>query len=153
MSLTNHHITSHNTGVSNPRTCTGAELFQLSIHPHDFMCMFISNGLTSQNLHLRDPLKVWNSRGYRFTGPCHYIPYLVEDRPLCWHRIRATCVIVDNLAHFNFIMIMCNFFWFDFHYWWFLIVGLLATCHGSWKISTWLFAQGFHEVWRDGENL
>jgi len=39
-----HHITQY--GVSNPRTCTGAELLQLSIHPRDIMCMFISNGLT-----------------------------------------------------------------------------------------------------------
>jgi len=38
------HITQY--GVSNPRTCTGSELFQLSIHPRDVKCMFISNGLT-----------------------------------------------------------------------------------------------------------
>ena len=43
-------------------------------------------------------------------SPCHYIPYLVEDGPLCRHRIRATRVIFDNLAHFNFIIIMCNLF-------------------------------------------
>ena len=47
MSLTTHHIISHSTGISNPRTCTGAELFQIWIHPRDFLCMFISNGLTS----------------------------------------------------------------------------------------------------------
>jgi len=67
MSLTTHHITLHSTGFSNSRTCTGAELFQLSIHPLDFMCMFISNGLTISNVHLCDPLKVWNSQGSRFT--------------------------------------------------------------------------------------
>ena len=27
--------------------CTGAELFQIWIHPRDFWCIFISNGLTS----------------------------------------------------------------------------------------------------------
>jgi len=42
-------------------------------------------------------------------SPCHYIFYLVEDGPLCRHRIRATRVIFDNLAHFNFIIIMYNF--------------------------------------------
>ena len=39
-----HHITQYR--ISNPRTYTGAELFQLSIHPRDVTCMFISNGLT-----------------------------------------------------------------------------------------------------------
>ena len=47
MSLTTHHITSHSTGFSNPRTCNGAQLFQIWFHPRDFLCMFISNGLTS----------------------------------------------------------------------------------------------------------
>ena len=40
-----HHITQYR--VSNPRTCTSTELFQLSIDPRDVMCMFISNGLTT----------------------------------------------------------------------------------------------------------
>jgi len=39
-----HHITQYR--VSIPRTCTGAELFQLWTNPRDFVCMFISNGLT-----------------------------------------------------------------------------------------------------------
>jgi len=43
-------------------------------------------------------------------SPCHYIPYLVENGPLCRHRIRARRVIFDNLAHFNFIIIMCDLF-------------------------------------------
>jgi len=43
-------------------------------------------------------------------SPCHYIFYLVEDEPLCQHRIRAKGVIFDNLVHFNFIIIMYNFF-------------------------------------------
>jgi len=43
-------------------------------------------------------------------SPCHYIFYLVEDGPLCRHRIRAKRVIFDNLVHFNFIIIMCNLF-------------------------------------------
>jgi len=43
-------------------------------------------------------------------SPCHYVFYLVEDGPLCRHRIRAKRVIFDNLFHFNFIKIRCNFF-------------------------------------------
>ena len=43
---------------------------------------------------------------------CHYIFYLVEDGPLCRHRIRVKRVIFDNLFHFNFIKIRCNFFWY-----------------------------------------
>jgi len=64
----------------------------------------------------------------KVTGsPCHYIFYLVEDGPLCRHRIRAKRVIFDNLVHSNCIIIMCNFFSYHSHQWWFLIVGLLAT--------------------------
>ena len=47
MSLTTHHIISHNTGFSNPRTRNGAQLFQFWFHPRDSLCMMISNGLTS----------------------------------------------------------------------------------------------------------
>ena len=48
---------------------------------------------------------------FKGTGsPCHYIFYLVEDGPFCRHRIRAKRVIFDNLFHFNFIKIRCNFF-------------------------------------------
>ena len=47
MSLTIHQIISHSTGFSNPRTCNGAQLFQIWFYPRDFLCMFISNGLTS----------------------------------------------------------------------------------------------------------
>ena len=43
MSLTTHHIISHSTGFSNPRTCT----VQIWFHPRDFLCMFISSGLAS----------------------------------------------------------------------------------------------------------
>ena len=43
-------------------------------------------------------------------SPCHYIFYLFEDGPLCRHRIRGKRVIFDNLFHFNFIKIGCNFF-------------------------------------------
>ena len=39
-----YHITQYR--VSDPRTCTGAELCQLSINPRNVLCMFISNGLT-----------------------------------------------------------------------------------------------------------
>jgi len=59
-------------------------------------------------------------------SPCHYIFYLVEDGPLCWHRIRVKRVFFDNLVHFNFIKIRFNFFSYHSHQWWFLIVGLLA---------------------------
>ena len=45
-------------------------------------------------------------------SPCNYIFYLVEDGPLCRHRIRAKRVIFNNLFHFNFIKIRCNFFWY-----------------------------------------
>ena len=34
-------------------------------------------------------------------SPCHYIFYLLEDGPLCRHRIRAKRVIFDNLFHFD----------------------------------------------------
>ena len=55
MSLTTHHIIPHCTGFSNPRTCTCAELFQIWIHPRDFLCMFNSNGLSSPKWSLAWP--------------------------------------------------------------------------------------------------
>jgi len=85
-------------------------------------------------------------------SPCHYISYLVEDGPLCRHRIHATRVIFDHLAHFNLIMIMCNLFCPS-------LSSVMVFNRGFpryiclWKNSTWLFAQGFHKVWRHGENL
>jgi len=41
--------------------------------------------------------------------PCHYIPYRVEDGPLCWHTMPARRVICDNFADFKFIIFMCIF--------------------------------------------
>ena len=88
--------------------------FQVWFHPRDFLCMFISNGLTSPKWspawptprlklsRVQDPCPHAGS-------PCHCIFYLVEDGPLCRHRIRAKRVIFDNLFHFNFIKIGCNF--------------------------------------------
>ena len=58
---------------------------------------------------------------------CHYIFYLVEDGPLCRHRIRAKRVFFDNLVHFNLIKIRCIFFLITLiSLGWFLIVGPLA---------------------------
>ena len=35
--------------------------------------------------------------------PGHYIPYEVEDGPLCRHTMPTRRVICDNFAHFKFI--------------------------------------------------
>ena len=100
MSLTTHHIISHSTGVSNPRTCTGAELFQIWFIHVTFCVSSFRMDLLVQNVHLSDPLPDWNSQGYRFTVSLYF-----EDGPLCRHRIRAKRVFFDNLVHFNFIII------------------------------------------------
>jgi len=108
MSLTTLHIISHSTGVSNPCTCTGAEIFQIWFHPRDFLCMFISNGLTSPKWSPVWPtprLKLSRVQVHRVT-----IFYLVEIGPLCRHRIRAKRVFFENLVHFNFTIIRCIFF-------------------------------------------
>ena len=77
------------------------------IHVTFCVCSFRVD-LLVQNDHLRDPLPDWNSQG---TGsPCHYIFYLVEDGPLCRHRIRAKRVTSDNLFQFNFKKIRWIFF-------------------------------------------
>ena len=45
-------------------------------------------------------------------SPCHYIPYQAEDGLLCRHTMPARRVVCDILAHFKFIVFMCNFFLF-----------------------------------------
>jgi len=70
------------------------------IHVTFCVCSFQMDSLV-QNDHLRDPLPDWNSQGYRFTVSLK-IFYLVEDGPLCRHRIRAKRVVCDNLVDFNF---------------------------------------------------
>ena len=77
--------------------------------------------LLFQNVHLYDPLKVWNSQGSSFTVSLYSLSG--SDGPLCLHLIRARRVIFDNFAHFTFIMIMCNFFFHHSHQWWFLIAA------------------------------
>jgi len=68
-------------------------------------------------------------------SPCHYIFYLVEDGPLCRHRIRAKRVIFDIVVHFNFIIIMCNLFFLS-------LSSVIVSYRGSpgyiclWKTST-----------------
>ena len=131
MSLTTHHIMSHSTGVSNPRTCTGAELFQLWIHPRDFMCMFISNGLTSPKWAPAWPtqsLKLSRVQVHRV----NIFPIWLK-MGLCADTRYVQRASFDNLAHFNFIIIMCNFF----------SITLISACFLSWVSWLRLFMENF----------
>ena len=166
-----HHITQY--WVFQSSQVYRCRTFPNLIHPRDFLCMFISNGLTSpkwspawptQKLKLprvqvhrvtrerkRDNVVYWKTKR-KIKDDLQYIFYLVEDGSLCRHRIRAKRVIFDNLVHFNFIVIMYNFFFLS-------LSSVMVSYRGSpgyiclWKISMWLFAQVFHEVWRHSENL
>jgi len=147
-SLTTHHIISHSTGVSNPCTCTGAELFQIWFHPRDFLCMFISDGPTSPKW---SPVTLthFQTETLKGTGsPYRYIFYLVEDGPLCLHMIRAKRVFFDTLVHFNLIIIRCIFFlitlisdgFLSWVYWLNLFMENIdvAVCASlSWGLATW----------------
>jgi len=150
MSLTTHHITSHSTGFSNPRTCTGAELFQLSIHPRDFMCMFISNGLTSPKCS-----PAWPTQSLKLSRvQLHRVTLF----PI-WLKM-GLCADTGYVQRASFFII-CPFQFYYNHVQFFFpsLSSVMVSYGGSpgyiclWKISTWLFAQGFHEVWRHGENI
>jgi len=67
MLLTPHHITSHCTGfpILARVPTQNFSNFQ-SIHVTLCVCLY-QMALLFQNVHLRDPLKVWNSQGSRFT--------------------------------------------------------------------------------------
>jgi len=142
------HITQY--GVFNPRTCTGAELFQLSIHPSDVMCMFISNGLTiPKRLPVRptQSLKLSRVQVYRVTVfPIRLKMGLCADTRCLQGASFVIILIFSNLLS------SCAFFFQS-------LISVMVSYRRSpgynylWKVLTWLFAQGFHEVWRHGENL
>ena len=136
--------------VFNPRTCTGAELFQLSIHPRDVMCRFISNGLTIPKRSPAWPtqsLELSRVQVYRVTiFPIRLKMVLCADTRCLQGASFVIILLISNL------LFSCAFFFSitlisDGFYRWSLGYNCL------WKVSTWLFAQGFHEVWRHGENL
>ena len=150
MSLTTHHIISHSTGFSNSRTCTGAELFQIWFHPRDFLCMFISNGLTSPKWSPAGPtprLKLSRVQVHRVTlfsiclkmGLCADTGYV---QSVSFSVIYFTSILLKSVVIFFGTLSL-----------------VMVSYRGSpdeiclWKTSTWLFAQIFHEVWRHGENL
>ena len=151
MSLTTHHIISHSTRVSNPRTCTGAELFPIWMHLRDFLCTFISNGLTSPKWSPAWPTpRLKLSQGYRFTMSL----YFLSGWRWAFVPTQDTC----NARHFWW------FSSFQFYYnhvqsFFPSLSSVMVSYRGSpsyiclWKISTSLFAQVYHEVWRHGENL
>jgi len=141
-----HLITQYR--VSNPRTCTGAELFQLSIHPCDVMCMFFSSGLTIPKRSPAWPaqsLKLSRVQVYRVTiFPIRLeMGFCADTR--CLQGMRWFC-------SFQIYQIHVHFFFKS-------LSSVMISYRGSpsykclWKVSTWLFAQGFHEVWRRGKKL
>ena len=77
------------------------------IHATLCVCSFWMD-LLVQNDHLHDPLKDWNSQGYRFTMSLYFISGW--RWAFVRHMIRVKRVIFDNLVHFNFIIIMYKFF-------------------------------------------
>ena len=140
--------------VFNPRTCTGAELFQLSIHPRDVMCRFISNGLTIPK---RSP--VWPTQGLKLSRVQFHRVTIFPiwfKMGLCaytWYVQGALFLIILLISH---LLWSCAIFFFIT----LISDGFLSPpSRGSpgyicsWQNSTWLFVQGFHEVWRHGENL
>ena len=124
------HITQY--GVSNPRTCTGSELFQLSIHPRDVKCMFISNGLTIPKRSPAWPtqsLKLSRIQAHRVTiFPIRLKMGLCADTRCLRGASSEIILLTSNLLY------SCAIFYFHHsHQWWFLIVGFPAKtiyCRG-----------------------
>ena len=126
MSLTTHHITSHSRGFQ-ILACVPAQNFSnfQSIHMTLCVCSF-RMALLFEHVHLRDPLKVWNSQGSRFTVSLYTLSgwrwAFVPTHDACKAR---------RLWYFGPFQIYCfhvQFFPFHhFHQWWFPIVGLQAT--------------------------
>ena len=74
-----------------------------------------------------------HSKSETLKGPgvsCHYIPYQVEDGPLCRHTMPATRVICDKFA----IIFMCIFF----------SITLISDGFLSWVTRLQLFMDSFH---------
>jgi len=147
-----HHITQYK--VSIPPTCTGAELFQLWTHPRDVMCMFISDGLTILKRSPAWPtqsLKLSRVQMYRVTiSPIRLKMGLCADTRCVQGASFWIVLLISNSIN------SCAFFFpitlisDGFLSW---VTRLQLFGKFRWKISTWLFAQRFHEVWRPGEKL
>ena len=136
--------------IFNPRTCTGAELFQLSIHPRDVMCRFISNGLTIPKRSPAWPtqsLELSRVQVYRVTiFPIRLKMVLCADTRCLQGASFVIILLISNLL-FSCAFIFSITLISDGFYRWSLGYNCL------WKVSTWLFAQDFHEVWQHGEKL
>jgi len=150
MSLTTHHIISHSTGVSNPCKCTGAELFQVWIHQRDFLCMFISNELTSPKWS-----PAWPTQRLKLPRvQVHRVTIFISGWRWASVPTQDTC----KARHFRWSSSF-QFYYNHVQFFFLSLSSVMVSYRGSpgyiclWKISTWLFAKVFHEVWRHGENL
>jgi len=113
------------------------------------VCSFRMN-LLVQNDHLRDPLKDWNSQGYRFTVSLYFISG--------WRWASVPTQDTCKARHFRWSSSF-QFYYNHVQFFFLSLSSVMVSYRGSpgyiclWKISTWLFAKVFHEVWRHGENL
>jgi len=126
-----HHITQYR--VSNPRTSTGAEFFQLSIHPRDVMCMFISNGLTIPK---RSP--AWPTQSLKLSRVQVYRVTIIPIRLKMGLCADARC---PQGASFVIILLISNLlFWFAC----FFSITLISDGFLSWVSRLQLFMESFN---------
>ena len=119
------------------------------IHVTLCVCSFRMD-LLVQNDHLCDPLKDWNFQGYRFTVSLYFLSG--------WRWVFVPTQDTCNAHHFWWFS--SSQFYYNHVQSFFQSLSLVMVSYrGSpsyiclWKISTSLFAQVYHEVWRHGENL
>jgi len=122
MSLTTHHITSHSTGFPSLARVLAQKcsIFE-PIHVTFCVCSF-PIALLFWNVHLRGPLKVWNSQGSRCMGLC-------ADKQCLQDASFVIFLLISNLSY------LCAFvFSHHTHQWWFLIVvHPAATVYGKFR--------------------
>jgi len=124
MSFTNHHITSHSTGFSIlARVLTQSFSNFQSIHVTLCVCSF-RMAVLFQNVRLRDPLKVWDSQGSRFTVTMFPIRLKMGLCADAWCLQGAPFVIILLVSNLLFSYAFC---FNQSHQWWFRVVGLPAT--------------------------